>query len=438
MNFDYKNILIMGYGRSGQAVEEIVKKLGVNYLIYDQKRKICGGNYCFKLSKKTISKFDLVVVSPGVSVYNKYISMAERLGIKVVGELEFGYWFTSSPVIAITGTNGKTTTTTMINNIINKKFKSDALGNIGRPLSTAYNQELDYLVCEVSSFQLETTYSFRPYISVLLNIAEDHIDRHKTFENYIKCKMGLLKNCTEKSLMVLNADDKIIMERTEHIKAKKYYISKFNKVKGVYINQNKIYTNITGGVSEFMSLDEIGGFVGIFEDILASILVGCLLKIERQDIIDAIKNFKIAPHRMELVCESKGIKYIDDSKSTNVHSSINALNCISENVVLLLGGADKNLNFDEIFNKFKEKLNLVVAFGSARKKVLKSANKCDFRNIKVCKTFHEAVVTASEHAKEKDVVLLSPACASFDEFSSYEERGKVFAKLVKEINNAKI
>ena len=257
MNFDYKNILIMGHGVSGKAVEEIVKKLQVDYMIYDAGKKIDGGNYCSKLSKKMIAKFDLIVVSPGISVYNKYIVMAEKMCIKVVGELEFGYWFTDSPVIAITGTNGKTTTTKLINDIVSSTFESDAFGNIGVPLSTAYNQVLDYLVCEVSSFQLETTYSFKPYISVILNIGEDHIDRHKTIENYIKCKLGLLKNCTERSIVVLNADDKLLMQRTESITAKKYYISKFEKVKGVYVKNNKIYINLSGKAQELMCLDDI-------------------------------------------------------------------------------------------------------------------------------------------------------------------------------------
>ena len=146
MNFDYKNILIMGYAKSGQAVEEIVKRLNVEYKIYDAKHKINGGHYYAKLSRKKISDFDLIVISPGISIYNKYIVMAENMGIKVVGELEFGYWFTDSPVVAITGTNGKTTTTRLVNNIVNTTYSSGAFGNIGNPLSCAYNQNLDYLI----------------------------------------------------------------------------------------------------------------------------------------------------------------------------------------------------------------------------------------------------------------------------------------------------
>ena len=437
MIFDYKNVLIMGYGESGKAVEKILKDLNINHKIYDKAHGVNGGGYYNTLSRKKLMQFDLIVISPGVSIFNKYVVMAEKMGIKVVGELEFGYWFTSSPVIAITGTNGKTTTTSIINNIIGSTYNSGAFGNIGIPLCEAYKKQFDYLVCEVSSFQLESTYSFNPYISVLLNIAEDHIDRHKNFENYIKCKLGLIKNCTEKSIIVLSADDKILMERTENVKAKKYYISKFNKVKGVYISNETIYVNLKNKPEKFATLDEFEHLSTVIEDVLASILVGMLMKIDKDKIVSAIKEYNMMPHRMKLVLEKNGVKYIDDSKSTNVHSTVNALNYSPEGVVLLLGGEDKNLKFDEIFLKFSNKLAEVVAFGSARKKILKSASKCGFEKIKMCKSFYEAVKTAYSIAKEKNVVLLSPACASFDEFSSYAERGERFEKIVKELIDAK-
>ena len=437
MEFDYKNILIMGYGKSGQAVETILKKLdGVSYKIFDADKKITGGNYYAKLTKKLVRKFDLLIVSPGISVYNKFIVYAERVGIKVIGELEFGYWFTNSPVLAITGTNGKTTTTRLTENILSKKYDTGAYGNIGVPLSEAYNVEHDYLVCEVSSFQLETTCMFKPYISVLLNIAEDHIDRHKNFDNYIKCKLGLIKNCTEKSMVILNADDKIIMTETENIRAKKYYISQFGKVKGVYISDGKIYSNLKG-VEEIISLNEINHLFGVLQDVLASILVAILLKIEKEDIIDAVRNFKMSPHRLELVANKDNIKYIDDSKSTNIHSSLHALSTIKEKVILLLGGEDKALDFTPIFKEYGNNIDTLVAFGSARKKIIKTAEKCGGVEIKSAKSFAEAVKLACESAKENNVVLLSPACTSFDEFNSYVERGEAFSKIVKRYINAK-
>lgn len=437
MNFDYKHILIMGYAKSGKAVEEIVNTLGVKYKIYDVSHKINGGNYYSKLSRKKISEFDLIVISPGVSIYNKYVVMAERMGIKVVGELEFGYWFTDSPVIAITGTNGKTTTTSLINNIVSTTYLSGAYGNIGEPLCKAYKRKLDYLVVEVSSFQLESTYNFKPHISVILNIAEDHLDRHKNFENYVNCKIGLLKNCTEKSIVILNSDDKLLMQKTEAIKAKKYFISKYEKVRGVYVLNGKIYSNINGKAQEIMLVDEICEFGGIIENILASILVGVLLKIDKEKIIDQVKSFQLSPHRMQKFLTKSGVNFVDDSKSTNVHSTLNALNYYKENIILMLGGEDKKLNFDEIFIKYHEKIKYIVAFGSARKKVLQSAKKCSFENIKVAKTFYNAVNIAVKLSQAKDTILLSPACTSFDEFSNYAERGEKFKDIIKELVNAK-
>ena len=420
-------------------MEKIIKKLGsVSYQIYDSGKRLNGGKYTAKLSKKFIRQFDLIIVSPGISVYNKYIVYAEKVGIKVIGELEFGYWFTSSPVIAITGTNGKTTTTNLVNQILGKKYSSGAFGNIGVPLTEAvYSEELDYIVCEVSSFQLETTGMFTPYISVLLNIAEDHLDRHKNMENYIKCKLGLLKNCNEKSIIVLNADDKIIMERTESITANKYYISMYEKVRGVYIHNGKIYSCLGNKVEKIIELKEIEHLYGVLQDVLAGILVGVLLKVDKEEIIDTIKNFTVASHRLEVVAKHNNITYIDDSKSTNIHSTVNGLQCVKDKVVLLLGGEDKNLNFTPIFEKFNDKLDMVVAFGSARKKIIKTASKCRFGRIKVAKTFKEAVRIACESAVDNNVVLLSPACSSFDEFNNYAERGQTFSKVVKKFIDAK-
>ena len=377
------------------------------------------------------------MLSPGVDPNCNLIAEAKKRKIKVVGELELGSNNLNGDIIAVTGTNGKTTTTSLTQKIVSTSFSSSAYGNIGTPLCEAYGLTLDYLVCEVSSFQLESTYSFSPYISVILNIAEDHLDRHKTFENYIRCKLGLIKNSTEKSLIVLNADDELLMKRTQNVKAKIYYFSKFKKVKGVYLSGDSIIVNMSSKRYEILKLSDIENLKSVIEDVLASIVVGVLLKIEPNKIIESIKSFELSPHRMSLVLEKNGVKYIDDSKSTNVHSTLNALSVSNKNTILMLGGSDKNLNFDEIFLKYSDKLTHVVAFGSARKKVLKSAKHCGFENILVCKNFYEGVKTAYGLASKNDTVLLSPSCASFDEFESYAKRGEQFEKIIKELAHAK-
>lgn len=435
MDFEYKNVLIMGSGRSGNSVKNILENLDVSFKIYDvNKNAVADYNH---LNKKIISQFDLVVISPGISIYNKYVRLAKKLNITVVGELEFAYWFVNSNIIGITGTNGKTTTTNLINKIVSTTYSSEAYGNIGNPLSNGYFEENRYAVCEISSFQLESVYSFKPSISVFLNIAEDHIDRHRTFENYINAKLNIFKNNNEKSISIINFDDKLLVEKTKDIRGKKYYFSKFGMVNGVYVEEGVIYSALSGKEEKIVSLEEIDCQINILEDVLASILVAELLKIDREKTIEVIKTFEKNSHRLECVYEKNNIKYINDSKSTNIHSVIHAVNNISGDIVLLLGGKNKKLNFDKLFLENVDRIKYIIAFGECRKEILKCAKKYSFTNIIVCKKFVSAVEKACEMSVENSSVLLSPGCASFDEFKSYAERGVVFSKIVKDYNDVK-
>lgn len=435
MEFEYKNVLVMGYGKSGQAVVNLLNFLEVNYKVYD-KKKLPNVDYN-KLSKKIIKSFDLIVLSPGISIYNKYVNIAKKLGIMVISELEFGYYFTKSKIIAITGTNGKTTTTGLVNEMVSKKYISDVFGNIGNPLTNATVKSYDYLVCEVSSFQLEGIKTFKPNISVILNLAEDHLDRHKSMDNYVSCKLSMLKNNTEKSITVLNADDNLLMANSCNIKGNIYFFSKYDKVAGVYIKDGNIVSNINGVEDEIVSLDDLSNLNIAVDNILASILVALLTGIDKKDIIEGLLNFKVSSHRLEVVYENNNIKYINDSKSTNIHSTIHAIEETKGDIVLLLGGKNKKLSFDNIFNEYLHNLKSVVAFGSARKEILKSAKKYNFENVVICKKFHEAVKQACSITKEGSTVLLSPGCSSLDEFNNYKERGDAFTRIVKEYNNVK-
>lgn len=435
MDFDYNNVLVMGYGVSGKSVVNILKSLGVNYKVYDNKK---GYDIDYnKLSKKVIKNFDLVILSPGISINNKYVRMAKSLGIEVIGELEFGYWFNNSNIIAITGTNGKTTTTKLVNDIIKNNFTSNVCGNIGNPLSNEYSHTFKYLVCEVSSFQLESVVTFKPNISIILNIAEDHIDRHKTFQNYIDCKLNLFKNNNEKSISVLNGDDELLLENTKDILGSVYYFSKYKKVKGVYLEDGIIYSNVNGIDEKIVNTCELKNNINFLDNILVGILVGEILKIERGIIIESIKNFTPSNHRLENVLTLNNTRYVNDSKSTNIHSTKYALEKTKGDIVLLLGGKNKKLSFDEIFGGDVSNIKCIIAFGSARKDILKSAKKFKFQNIITCSKFYDGVKQACKIAGENSTVLLSPGCASFDEFNSYAERGDLFTKLVKEFNNVK-
>lgn len=425
MEFDYKKILIYGYEKSGRAVENVLKDIKVNYMVYDRKNKIMGGNLLNKLNKKILSQFDLVVISPGISIYDKYVKMAENLGVKVIGELEFGFWFTSADVIAVTGTNGKTTTTHLINLALKQAgYKSDEFGNIGNPLTNAYKKDLDYIVCETSSFQLETTDKFAPYVSVLLNVAQDHIDRHKTFENYIKVKKSIFKNCDVSDYAVINIADENCAKISKEITGKQIV---FNSENGFELRKNKLFFK-----SEFVL--EINKKLLNYtypDNILATICALDALDIDL-GVINKIKPNEKMPHRLEKFASSCGVNYIDDSKATNPHSTLKAVSEISGDIVLLLGGKNKGFDFDDLISKLPDNVKIIVCFGECGKKIYKVCKKYS-KQVYYGKTLEIAINMAYNVTKQGDNVLLSPACASFDEFDGYDKRGEFFKSVINKL-----
>lgn len=424
VNFDYKNVLIFGYARSGKAVENILKELKVEYKIYDKNMPIFGGQYLSKLSRKIIKNFDLIVLSPGVSVYNKYVKMGEELGVKVVSELEFAYWFLDVPIIAITGTNGKTTTTKMINDILNLAgYKSECFGNIGRPLSEAYKLDLDYVVCEVSSFQLEATDRFTPLIGVLLNLSEDHINRHKTFENYCECKKGLFKNFSTKNHAVIGTNSIYCDNISRDIVGN---IVRFGKEGSeICLKEGEIYIND----EKMLKISKKLAKFTFFENILAVFSVMYILKIDFS-LLNKLEIDDKNLHRIELFLKYKDIKFINDSKSTNPDSTLKALEKTDGDVVLFLGGYDKNLEFTELKNKLPNRVKTIVIFGKARRKIYKIFKD---RNCVIFKSLSRAIDCIFDFLNSGDTVLFSPACASFDEFENYENRGEFFKEKIMEM-----
>lgn len=422
MDFDYKNILIYGYSKSGKAVENVLKDIGVKYKIYDEKIKVTGGEFISKLNKAVLKTFDLIVISPGVSIYSKYLKIADKMHIKIISELEFGFWFTTAEIIAVTGTNGKTTTTKMINEVLNiAGYKSGAYGNIGTPLSSAYGVDLDYIVCEVSSFQLEATDKFVSKFGVLLNISEDHINRHKNLDNYIKCKMALFKNnCNSDNVIIGNNDefcDKISKKVIGNVITFGNNGDITCKDNKVYLNGEKIF-EISKKLKEYTYIDNILAVIAVMKAI--SIPYEILNKINTQD---------RGEHRLELVLSHQGVDYIDDSKATNIHSVEKALDSVKGNIILLLGGQDKGLNFKKFVENLPEKISTTILFGECGKKLSKLFKK-HHKRFACFKTLKMATEYALTIAIKGSTVLLSPACASFDEFSSYAERGDVFKNIV--------
>lgn len=422
--FKYKNVLIYGYAASGKAVERVLIEKDVNYKIYDDNMRLGGGKYLFQLKKADVKKFDLIVISPAVSIFNKIIKFAENEGVRVISELEFGYLICPYPIIAVTGTNGKTTVTKMLEHCLNNSGLSvKALGNVGEPLSEVGNYEkLDYVICEVSSFQLEATYKFKPQIGVLLNIDCDHLDRHKTYENYVNLKISLFKNCNSENYAVINNEPEIL-NGVKNTATKKIVLNDNCEL-------NKDYILFNG--ERVCNIKDLKHSTYL-TNILAVVSVLKLVGVENSKIIDGINSFKGLNHRLEFIDKVNNVEFYNDSKATNPHATLGAVSRLNskQNITLMLGGSNKNFDFESLINKLPNNVTKIVAFGNCRKKIFKAAKQKI--NTVQCLNLKTAFLTAVKQTKSGGVVLLSPACASFDEFNSYAERGNLFKTLVNEI-----
>ena len=434
--------LIMGFGRSGQAALNWLISSNKKAVVYDKnidkiiksavfstKNQQNNVKFVKKLQKRDIKNAKSVIISPSFSIFNKNVAYALSLGKKVISELEFGYLINSKPkYVAITGTNGKTTTTMLINQMLKTKYRCDAYGNIGKPLTEAAKENLDYIALEVSSFQLEAIDKFKPNIFAIINIDADHLDRHKTLENYILTKYKIFANCSSVDIGIINADDPVFEKYKLNTKAKLFYFSKTKEVEGAYLKNNNIYVDLNNKTMQIAKISDFCLPFNIIDDVLVAVLVAKLCKVSNKNIIAVLKSFVLAPYRAEAKIIN-GIKIINDSKGTNIHSAICALKGL-KNVILLLGGEDKGLDFVPLFKQNLSDIKCIYCFGKTATKINKTAKRFNFKHIfqeKNCKT---AVFNALSMAKEGDVVLFSPACSSFDEFSSYAERGKVFDEIV--------
>lgn len=427
-------VLIWGYGRSGRSVEEILIQKKIDYKIYDKKYDIVSKKLYLKPSRKNILDFDLIVVSPAVNLNERLIRYAKSCDIPVVSELEFGYWFLpdTTNLISITGTNGKTTTTSLLVSTLQQLgLNAIAAGNIGNPLSEIYKEKFDYVICETSSFQLEAIDKYKSKISVLLNLFEDHIDRHKTFENYIKCKLNIFKNNTNKDIVVINFDDEEIQKIKSKVKGNIYYISREHKIKGVYIdNKGNVINNVFDKSEVLFAIEKLNVPPIFYDNYLAAILCILLSNVNVNNFLEVFSKYAIMSHRYEYVTTIDNVKYINDSKATNTHSVIHSVKNTKNDINLLLGGVNKKLKLEKIFDQnFKNIVN-IIAFGKSGKEVYRIAKKYKFNNITYFKHLKDAIMHAHEIAKPASVVLLSPGCASFDEFLNYTERGNFFKNII--------
>lgn len=444
-----QSYLVLGLSRSGRAATEYLLSRGAKVYIYDdvvserveQTAKALsqsGANVTSKEDlEKTCESCDVLVLSPGIPIDHPIAIAFKRSGKAVVGESELAARNMICPIIAVTGTNGKTTTVTMLTEILKKGgLDAKACGNIGAPMIEYVGMSQDEVaVTEISSFQLETLNSLRPHVAVVLNVTEDHLNRHYTMKNYAFLKAKLLKNLTEAEFAVLNYDDPITRGFSEKTRAKVLYFSVKERVRGAYFENGNLYF----GKEKILSVDDlsVGGLHNV-QNALASIAVAKIMGVSTEAIIAALSEFKGVNHRVQTILTADGVTYVNDSKGTNVDATLKAVAAMQEKTILLLGGKNKGYDYDVLFGSLSQsKIVHAILYGENRFALLKSARKAEFDEVTLCKRFELAVRVASMQAKRGQTVLLSPASASFDEFANYEERGDKFVEIVRSLTKEK-
>ena len=440
-----KNVLLIGLAKTGVSTIKYLSKMGSNVVVNDIKTKedlkeiledlkeIENIEYILGKHIENVENIDLVVVSPGVPLDLPFIKNIKEK-VEIIGEVELSYRLSNLPkIIGITGTNGKTTTTSLVSSIF-KEAKEDVftVGNIGNPVIDTVDvaTKESVLVTELSSFQLESIDTYKPHISAILNFSEDHLNRHHTMEEYIKAKCNIYKNQDENDYLILNYDD-ILVRNLRDTKAKKIYFSCDSILeKGVYLDENEdIIINIDKKIN-LMNKNElkIKGKHNV-QNAMAGIAISYIYGIDVSIIKNALKNFSGVEHRQELVKNINGITFINDSKATNPDSSIKAINSY-ENIILIAGGMDKENDFENLLENAKGRVKSLVLLGETAKKIKDLALKKGFDDVNIVANMKEAVSMSYEKANEGDIVLLSPACASWDMYKSFEVRGRDFKENV--------
>lgn len=450
--FKNKSVLVLGLAVSGYNAALLLNKLGADVLVNDFK-DLSDNEEALNLNHKGIEvisgghpldilerPLDFIVKNPGIPYTNPLVRQAINKNIKIITEVELAYMISESPVIAITGTNGKTTTTMMIETLLNEnrsEGKAYAVGNIGTPASLIAQESTkkDDLVMEVSSFQLMGIDTFHPSVAVITNIYSAHLDYHKTRDEYVNAKIAITKNQTASDHIVFNRDQDELTELVNSTtEAKLVPFSRKRELEnGVYVKDEMIMFN----GEEIMPTDKvlIPGEHNL-ENALAAVAVAKLKGVDNNDILEAFGRFKGVKHRMQLVDTVNDRKFYNDSKATNSLATIHALEGFSDPVVLIAGGLDRDESFDDLIPLLKEHVKAVVAFGETKDQLAEVARKADIEIVIVVDTVAEATIDAFENSDKGDVILLSPACASWDQYANFEERGNDFIQTVETIDQS--
>lgn len=451
MQFENKRVMVYGAARSGISAAAMLQKLGATVLLFDRNTNLTSDKFMDKLDierqfmlvtgelqEEIIPTIDLLILSPGVATDHPDILKMKENNIPVWGEIELAYHFTKGKIIGITGTNGKTTTTTLVGEIMYSYFEEvSVVGNIG----TAYTDtalrttEKAITVIELSSFQLETIHDFKPHVSAILNITPDHLDRHYTMGNYIAMKERIAMNQTMSELCILNYEDEVLRTMAERLNTKVMFFSSERELsEGLYVEGEHIIYSHEGAKLTVCDINELR-ILGKhnYENAMAAVGIAVAMGIPMEYIRKTLINFNAVEHRIEFVETINGVTYYNDSKGTNPDASIKAVQAMRHPTILIGGGYDKKLPFDELVEAFDGKIKCLVLLGQTKEQFAATARKHGFTNIIMTESLREAVNISAQKAEPGDVVLLSPACASWGMFDNYEQRGKLFKEYVREM-----
>lgn len=446
-----RKVLVVGSGISGVGAVSLLQHMGAEIILYDSNESMTKVDleeklpvgclatcYTGTLPKEVAESVEVAVLSPGVPTDIPFVNGLRDRGCSIIGEIELGYLAEQGQVVAITGTNGKTTTTTLVGDIMKAHYsdeKTFVVGNIGNPytLEALRTGEDTVTVGEISSFQLETVKTFHPKVSAILNVTPDHLNRHHTMEAYAGAKENIACNQTKEDTCVLNYDNEYTRVFGERCPAKVVYFSSSQKLTdGYYLDGEMIVKSEAGKVTELMNIHTDMNLVGMcnVENVMAAIAIAEGMNVPMETILSVIKVFRAVEHRIEFVATKRGVDYYNDSKGTNPDAAIQGIKAMSKPTILIGGGYDKQSEYDEWIESFDGKVKCLVLIGQTREKIAECAKKHGFTNIRFADTYEECLELCTSLAESGDAVLLSPACASWGMFPNYEVRGKIFKDYV--------
>lgn len=451
MEMKDKRFLVVGTGKSGVAAAKLLKNKGISTVLYDGNDKLDKEAFFAnnkelaglelitgELLKEQMEQTDIVVLSPGVPTDLPMVNTMRDMGILIWGEIELAYTFAKGRILAITGTNGKTTTTTLLGEIMKNYFADvKVVGNIGIPYTSVASETTDdtVTVAEISSFQLETVQEFAPEVTAILNITPDHLNRHHTMENYIAAKESITAKQTAENFCILNYEDEVLRKFGEGLDVKVTWFSSRQELQtGLYLKKDTIYLAENGEKTIVVKTDKLH-LLGRhnYENVMAAVAMAYRFGVPMEKIREVLLRFTAVEHRIEYVTEKRGIRFYNDSKGTNPDAAIQGIRAMNRPTFLIGGGYDKDSAYDEWIEAFDGKVKELVLIGQTREKIADTARAHGFTDIRMADSLEEAIHICYEHAAAGDAILLSPACASWGMFKDYEERGRIFKEIVRSL-----